>query len=55
VPLCRTGARNGDGCSIMGLLAFNFGRRTWIRDVGRAAIGLGLMLLALHILLDTLD
>jgi phosphate:Na+ symporter len=39
----------------MGLLAFNFGRRTWIRDVGRAAIGLGLMLLALHILLDTLD
>jgi phosphate:Na+ symporter len=39
---------------LMGLLAFNFGRRTWIRDVGRAAIGLGLMLLALHILLDTL-
>jgi phosphate:Na+ symporter len=39
---------------LMGLLAFNFGRRTWIHDVGRAAIGLGLMLLALHILLDTL-
>jgi phosphate:Na+ symporter len=39
---------------LMGLLAFNLGRRTWIRDVGRAAIGLGLMLLALHVLLDTL-
>jgi hypothetical protein len=39
---------------IIGLIAFNRGRRTWIRDVGRAAIGLGLMLLALHILLDSL-
>ena len=39
---------------LLGLAAFNLGRRTWIRDVGRAAIGLGLMLLALHILLDTL-
>jgi len=38
----------------VGLIAFNRGRRTWIRDLGRAAIGLGLMLLALHILLDTL-
>jgi Na+/phosphate symporter len=34
--------------------AVNFGRRTWIRNVGRAAIGLRLMVLALHILLDTL-
>jgi phosphate:Na+ symporter len=39
---------------LIGLIAFNRGRRTWIRDVGRVAIGLGLMLLALHILLDTL-
>jgi phosphate:Na+ symporter len=39
---------------LIGLLAFNRGRRTWIRDLGRVAIGLGLMLLALHILLDTL-
>jgi phosphate:Na+ symporter len=38
----------------IGLIAFNRGRRTWIRDLGRMAIGLGLMLLALHILLDTL-
>jgi phosphate:Na+ symporter len=38
----------------VGLIAFNRGRRTWIRDLGRVAIGLGLMLLALHILLDTL-
>jgi hypothetical protein len=39
---------------LIGLIAFNRGRRTWIRDVGRVAIGLGLMLLALHILLDAL-
>jgi phosphate:Na+ symporter len=39
---------------VVGLFAFNRGRRTWIRDVGRVSIGLGLMLLALHILLDTL-
>ena len=39
---------------LIGLVAFNRGRRTWVRDVGRALIGLGLMLLALHILLDTL-
>jgi len=39
---------------LIGLIAFNRGRRTWVRDVGRALIGLGLMLLALHILLDTL-
>jgi phosphate:Na+ symporter len=38
----------------VGLIAFNRGRQTWIRDLGRVAIGLGLMLLALHILLDTL-
>jgi phosphate:Na+ symporter len=39
---------------VIGLVAFKRGRRTWIRDVGRVAIGLGLMLVALHILLDSL-
>src|SRR6202161_715408 len=39
---------------IFGLVAFRSGARSWIKDVGRVAIGLGLMLLALHILLDTL-
>jgi phosphate:Na+ symporter len=40
---------------LIGVVAFNRGRRTWVRDAGRALIGLGLMLLALHILLDTLS
>jgi phosphate:Na+ symporter len=39
---------------VIGLVAFRSGGRSWIKDVGRVAIGLGLMLLALHILLDTL-
>jgi phosphate:Na+ symporter len=39
---------------IIGLMAFRTGGRSWVRDIGRAAIGLGLMLLALHVLLDTL-
>jgi phosphate:Na+ symporter len=39
---------------IIGLVAFRGGARTRIKDLGRVAIGLGLMLLALHILLDTL-
>ena len=39
---------------LAGLLAFNFGGRTTTRDLGRVAIGLGLMLLSLHILIDTL-
>src|SRR5205085_6646576 len=39
---------------LVGLLAFRVGARTWVKDLGRVAIGLGLMLLALHILLDTL-
>jgi len=39
---------------IIGLVAFRSGPRTRIKDVGRVAIGLGLMLLALHILLGTL-
>src|SRR6195952_787 len=39
---------------IIGLVAFRSGARSRIKDLGRVAIGLGLMLLALHILLDTL-
>jgi phosphate:Na+ symporter len=39
---------------IAGLFAFNIGGRTWARDLGRVAIGLGLMLLSLHILMDSL-
>ena len=38
----------------IGVIAFKQGARTRIRDLGRVAIGLGLMLLSLHILLDTL-
>src|SRR5260221_7139903 len=39
---------------VIGLVAFRGGARTRIKDLGRVTIGLGLMLLALHILLDTL-
>ena len=39
---------------IAGVVAFKRGSRTIVRDLGRVAIGLGLMLLSLHILLDTL-
>src|SRR5713226_6738438 len=39
---------------IIGLVAFRSGPRSRIKDIGRVSIGLGLMLLALHILLDTL-
>jgi len=39
---------------ICGLVAFRSGPRSRIKDIGRVLIGLGLMLLALHILLDTL-
>jgi phosphate:Na+ symporter len=38
----------------IGLVAFRIGARTRVKDLGRVAIGLGLMLLALHIMLDTL-
>jgi phosphate:Na+ symporter len=37
-----------------GLIAFRIGSGGRLKDVGRVAIGLGLMLLALHILLDIL-
>jgi phosphate:Na+ symporter len=39
---------------VIGLVAFRSGNRTRIKNLGRVAIGAGLMLLALHILLDTL-
>ena len=39
---------------IIGLVAFRGGARTRIKDLGRVAIGIGLMLLALHILIDSL-
>jgi phosphate:Na+ symporter len=39
---------------VMGVVAFHAAPRTRIRDLGRVAIGLGLVLLALHILIDTL-
>ncbi|WP_375413037.1 Na/Pi cotransporter family protein [uncultured Bradyrhizobium sp.] len=39
---------------ILGLVAFRGGARSRVKDIGRVSIGLGLMLLALHILLDTL-
>jgi phosphate:Na+ symporter len=39
---------------VAGIIAFRRGKRTRSRDLGRVAIGLGLMLLSLHILLDSL-
>jgi len=39
---------------LIGVVAFKRGGQTRTRDLGRVAIGVGLMLLALHILLDTL-
>jgi phosphate:Na+ symporter len=39
---------------VLGLIAFRSGGRSRLKDMGRVAIGLGLILLALHILLDTL-
>ncbi len=39
---------------IVGVVAFKRGRSTRVRDLGRVAIGLGLMLVALHMLLTTL-
>jgi phosphate:Na+ symporter len=38
----------------LGVVAFKRSSRTMVRDLGRVAVGLGLMLLSLHILLDTL-
>ena len=39
---------------IIGLVAFRVGAHTRVKDLGRVAIGLGLMLLALHVLIDSL-
>jgi phosphate:Na+ symporter len=39
---------------VAGVAAFKRGARTMVKDVGRIAIGLGLMLLSLHLLLDSL-
>src|SRR5579872_1504859 len=39
---------------VVGVIAFKNSVRTRIRDLGRVAIGLGLMLLSLHILLDVM-
>ncbi len=39
---------------IIGVVGFKLGGKTRQRDLGRVAIGLGLILLSLHILLDTL-
>ena len=39
---------------VAGLVAFRLGPQSRLKDLGRAAIGLGLMLLALHILLVSL-
>ncbi len=39
---------------VLGLIAFRGGPRSRIKDIGRVFIGLGLILLSLHILLDTL-
>ncbi|GAB2838283.1 Na/Pi cotransporter family protein [Pseudoduganella ginsengisoli] len=39
---------------ICGVAAFKRGTRTIVKDMGRVAVGLGLMLLSLHLLLDSL-
>src|SRR5579885_2962355 len=39
---------------IIGVIGFKRSSRTMLRDLGRVSIGLGLMLLALHVLMDTL-
>src|ERR1700761_5765397 len=39
---------------LIGVVAFKRGGQTRTRDLGRVAIGVGLMILSLHILLDTL-
>ena len=39
---------------LAGLLAFNLAGRTRTHDLGRVAIGIGLMLLSLHIMMNTL-
>ncbi len=38
----------------LGVLAYRRGRRSVVRDIGTAVIGVGLLLLALHLLIDTM-
>lgn len=40
---------------LVGVAAFRRGRRSRVRDLGRVAIGLGLMLLALHLLVQSME
>jgi phosphate:Na+ symporter len=40
---------------LVGLVAFKRGRRTQTRDLGRVGIGLGLVLLALHLIVTTIE
>src|SRR5712671_1215251 len=42
------------GLFVIGLIAFRVGAQSRIKDLGRVAIGMGLMLVALHILIDSL-
>jgi phosphate:Na+ symporter len=40
---------------LCGLTAFKQGSKTWVRDLGRATIGVGLILLALHLIIITIE
>jgi phosphate:Na+ symporter len=40
---------------LAGLIAFNRGGKTRTRDLGRVAIGIGLILLALHLIMTTIQ
>src|SRR5262252_7370634 len=40
---------------LAGLIAFNRGGKTRTRDLGRVAIGIGLILLALHLIIATIE
>src|SRR5262245_45858541 len=40
---------------LVGLIAFNRGGKTRTRDLGRVAIGIGLILLALHLIMTTIE
>ena len=40
---------------LVGLIAFNRGGKTRTRDLGRVGIGIGLILLALHLIITTIE
>jgi phosphate:Na+ symporter len=42
-------------CVLVGLIAFNRGGKTRTRDLGRVGIGVGLILLALHLIIVTIE